>query len=159
MMRLCKLSRATVLKYSAKYRQVCSLALDMDPKMSGCFHEPIQIDVSYFRGKRAYNRGRFSAWDKQHPDEKRARKEEEEREIKDFTGDCVLVNKQNFGDRVIGPWVLGIYRSREKVRFVVVNDKKAETLLPLFRKLIVTGEWKGYSSIKKQGYILRRVYH
>lgn len=68
-----------------------------------------------------------------------------------------IEDKRNLGERVLRTSVVGIYQSREEVRFEVVKDRKAGTIIPLIRRFvgacswIVTNEWKVYSSIKKEG--------
>lgn len=79
MMRILKQSLQTVLNWNEKCRLFCRLALNQRPKLTGCFHVPIQIDESYFAGKHKYNSGRDNVWDKKNRDEKKLRIEKKKR--------------------------------------------------------------------------------
>lgn len=34
-------------------------------------------------------------------------------------------SRRNYGNRTVGPWVLGIYKSKSDVRFIVIPDRRA----------------------------------
>lgn len=112
--------------------------LDDEPKWICTSCEPAQ--------RRMHGRGRYRKGDKKPSEEHQAR------------------NEMNFKDRweqrktkvrVVGPWVFGIYASPSKVRFVIVDDRKGETLLPIIFSFVekggtvVTKKWSGYSSLEK----------
>ena len=49
-------------------------------------------------------------------------------EDEDFELTERLSFRNNYQQRVPGPWVVGVYKSRIEVRFFIVNDRKASTL-------------------------------
>lgn len=75
--------------------------------------------------------------------------------------------KYHRGKRVDGVWVFGGIESRDKSRcfFSVVENRTAETLIPLIRKhirpgsIIISDLWKGYSSLSQLGYTHYTVNH
>jgi len=159
MQRITGLSRQSIVVWSKKCRKLCPMVLYTAPKFTGTEEEPIQVDESYFRGRRKYNRGRYGPYDKRNPGEKKAQKEEEE-----LVAD-VIESKRNHGNRILGPWVVGLYKSAEQVRFKVVPDRKAATLIPLIKlyvtdeSVVVTDEWKGYLPLKRNSICHKRVNH
>lgn len=67
--------------------------------------------------------------------------------------------KYHRGKRVDGVWVFGgIERETKKCFFEVVEDRSANTLIPIIKKYILPGTtilsdcWKAYSSIESEGY-------
>ena len=68
-------------------------------------------------------------------------------------------SRRNYGNRVLGPWVFGIFQNRKNVRFFVVSDRKASTLLPIIQQHVEPGsvihfdEWKAYECLKSHGYL------
>lgn len=150
------LQKNTILKWSSRCRAVCSKALSRRPMYEGSPNAPVQIDEAYFSGRRKYNRGRLRKGDIKPKGEKEAQAEE----------DCARVtSKRNYGNRVIGPWVFGIYWSRNCVRFIVIPDRKGTTLIPLIKKfvvpnsVVVSDEWSGYSRLEENGYVHETVCH
>ena len=76
--------------------------------------------------------------------------------------------KYNRGRRVDGCWVFGgIERDSEppKCFFATVNDRSAQTLIPLIKRWILPGTtivsdcWKSYSTLSAEGYIHETVNH
>ena len=68
-------------------------------------------------------------------------------------------SKYNRGRRVDGCWVFGgIERVAKKCFFQIVDDRSAETLIPIIRKFIKKGSiihsdcWKSYSCLEAEGY-------
>ena len=100
------------------------------------------IDESYFRGRRKYNRGRMLQGDLESGYE----------------------SEGNTGD-LPGPWVLGICTKQSHVRFIIVQNRTARTLIPLIesnvlpRSLIWTDEWESYTSLSTIGYEHETVNH
>lgn len=162
-------SKQTITDWWSMCREVCTLFVESRPKVKGTMEDPIQVDESYFAGRRKYNRGRLRRWDKKPKGEFQAQKEmqEEEIEIKNADWGAVEPEKdkdepkpsrnRNYGNRVMGPWVVGLATSDE-VRFFVAPDRKGETLRKLIREncedgsTIVSDEWKGYSRLNEDGY-------
>lgn len=82
------------------------------------------------------------------------------------TGRTVEIDESKFGKRkyhrgkrVDGVWVFGgIERETKKCFFEVVEDRSANTLIPIIKKYILPGTtilsdcWKAYSSIESEGY-------
>ncbi len=66
-------SKNSVVKWYSACRQVGSLAEFMLHKILGTHNEPIQIDESYFAGRRKYSCGRLCKSDKNCPGEQEAR--------------------------------------------------------------------------------------
>jgi len=66
---------------------------------------------------------------------------------------------------VLGPWVVGLYLNKNDVRFVVVKDRSAATLIPLIDSLVEVGsiimtyQWKGYLPLVMNGFIHYTVNH
>lgn len=67
--------------------------------------------------------------------------------------------KYHRGKRVDGVWVFGgIERESKKCFFEVVEDRSANTLIPIIKKFVEPGTiilsdcWKAYSSLKSEGY-------
>ena len=94
-------------------RAVCTYSIVNSHKLIGSSATPIQIDESHFRGRRKYSRVRL------------------------LNGDIGVGSnfsrKNNYGTEVNGPWVFRIYKSSEEVRFVLVPDRRAQTLLPIIQ--------------------------
>ncbi len=74
--------------------------------------------------------------------------------------------KYNRGRRVDGVWVFGGIDRRTRECFLVpVENRKAETLIPLIKKWIKPGTkimsdcWKAYSTLEEEGYIHGTVNH
>lgn len=70
-------AKPTATAWFAKCRKVCTDSEMSLPKMHGTIDEPIQIDESYFAGRRKYNRGRLRVGDRRQPAERAARQEME----------------------------------------------------------------------------------
>jgi len=76
--------------------------------------------------------------------------------------------KFNLGKRVDGVWVFGgIERDSDPPRcfFVTVNDRSADTLIPIIKRWILPGTtiysdcWRSYSTLVSEGYIHATVNH
>jgi len=74
--------------------------------------------------------------------------------------------KYHRGKRVEGVWVFGgIERDSKRCFFEIVEDRSAQTLIPLIKKYIKPGTqiisdcWKAYSSLEKEGYTHLTVNH
>ena len=82
-------------------------------------------------------------------------------------GVVVEINGNIRGRRVDGVWVFGGIERRDKTRcfFSVVEDRSADTLIPLIQKHIRPGTiifsdlWKGYSRLSEVGYSHYTVNH
>lgn len=72
-------------------------------------------------------------------------------------------SKWNYGNRITGPWVGGLYVHKDKVLFEIVPDKTSEKLLAVINKhvepgsYIATDEWKAYCKLAEIGYIHQTV--
>lgn len=168
-------SKDTVVNWFKVCRRVCGSSESALPKMIGTLEEPIQVDESYFSGRRKYNRGRMQRGDKSAPGEQQARQElvieleswgsvdPSDDDGDEFSGRPT--RKNNYGQRVVGPWVVGLYKSKKEVRFYIVPDRKGSTLLDIIGRccavgsVIRTDEWSGYSRLTQSGYIHKKVNH
>ncbi len=60
-----------------------------------------------------------------------------------------LSYRNNYKGRVVGPWVVGVYKNRASVRFFIVEDRKGSTLRDIIRGSVEEGsvvrkdEWRG----------------
>ena len=115
--------------------------------MVGTDDTPIQINESYFQGRRKYNRGRLQLGDKKKNESNASNSRgEDNREEK-------------------GPWVFGLYESISSVRFYVDQNRKAPALIPLIlgnvaeESTIVSDEWMAYISLEEHGYNHETVNH
>ena len=168
------IAKGTVVAWFGACRNVCTIAESVLPKMKGTQDEPLQIDESYFRGRRKYSRGRLEAGDTTHPNE-RAAQQEMEIEMSGWGSDDPSSSddeleplrtwRTNYGSRVLGPWVVGIYRNKNDVRFFIVQDRKGDTLPELIRKncekqsIVRTDERGGYRRLPEDGFVHETVNH
>lgn len=125
----------------------------------------VQIDETLLRGKRKYNRGRMLAGDENILQEDR----ETFREL--YEGENINENR-NHGMRIEGPWVFGMvectldengsYRSGE-CRLFYVEDRKAETLLPIIRNnteigsVVWSDDWASYRQLGNEDGLIHGV--
>ena len=63
-------TKTTSIKWYSTCRQLCSAVESTLPKMTRNPDKPIQIDESYFSGRRKYNRGRLNKGDKKAAEQK-----------------------------------------------------------------------------------------
>ena len=69
------------------------------------------------------------------------------------------------GERVIGPWVLGLFQNQHNVRYCVMPDRKASTLNAAIKQhvqrdsVIHTDEWRGYCQLNANGFLHNIVNH
>ena len=89
-------------------RDVCSLAISKQPKLLGTVSIPIQINESYFSGKRKYNRGRVLSFDKSLTKDLLPDWNEEDPES--TTEEPLPTSRRNYGNLINGPWVVGLYQ-------------------------------------------------
>lgn len=131
-------ARKTVCDWWNLFREVCTIALTHELLLVGTASDPVQIDESYFQGKRKYHRGRLLSYEQ--------------------TSNGHSHGGRNHGSRIEGPWVVGLCQGMNKVRFFVVKDRKAETLTSIILgvvqpgSVIVTDEWKGYAHLTRAGF-------
>ena len=114
-------------------REVCTCVSQMEPMFVGTDTHPVQIDESYLAIRRNYNRERIAAADK-----KSNRKENEGNELEDWRAnhhDGALY----YDDGKDWLWVVGIYMSPEKVRFIRVQNLRQEILRIVIGKHIALG--------------------
>ncbi len=73
--------------------------------------------------------------------------------------------RTNYGSRVVGPWVVGMYKSASEVGFFIVAGRKGVTLRDFIRRNceqgghITTDEWAGYRRLSEDGYLHSTVNH
>ena len=142
--------------------------------MRGTVDEPLQLVESYFAGRRKYNRGRLRAGDKKPRGDEESQTEHiikmaQWGSVDPSSGEDELERRPtfrtNYGKRVVGPWVLGVYKSCSEFRFFIIPDRKALTLREVIRgccdtgSVIMTDEWSGYSKLSEDGFIHRTVKH
>lgn len=172
-------SSETVVDWFSFFRATCGKALELAPKLRGTASSPVQIDESYYSGKRKYSRGRLLSGDVLPRNERSTVEDEDELWMEwgmphvDDEDDFVSsddtpptkTGRKNYGTRISGPWVLGMVQNRKNVRFIEVADRKSETLLNAIQShvatnsVVVTDEWAGYRNLTNAGYIHESVNH
>ena len=161
-------AKQTISDWFEKCRHVCSTTELLLPKMRGTPEQPIQVDESYFSGRRKYNRGRLAKGDKRSSREYTARTALEIELAEWGSVDPPVhaggefaekpTRRTNYGEQVVGPWVVGLYKSNTEVRFEIVPDRSASTLRQVIARYcepgstIVTDEWKGYGGLCGDGF-------
>jgi len=150
-------SEATVLVWNSRIREVCSRTIDNRPQMVGTERVPVQIDESFFSGRRKYGRGRLLAGN-------RSRDESVAEVIADWNEQQPEDGATYGVDDDSWAWVVGIYESKTNVRFFRVRDRTNATLVPLIRKYVAPGHidtdlWRGYNHIVRHGFTRRTVNH
>lgn len=160
------ISITTIILYYRRFRHVCTLSLSIQPKMIGTDTDSVQVDESFFSGRRKYNRGRPLAGDKKN--KKAQEKPNVDDEYVDTAADW---NEEKFDkakDGIDDPnwcWVVGIYSSKTCVRFFRVGNRTGDTLISLIEKYVEAGsvvhtdEWKGYIRLPRHGYTHGTVCH
>ena len=113
----------TIVRWWEMCRLVCTGILDSEPKFVGTDSRPVQIDESYFAGRRKYNRGRL-----RHGDSSRNGDDDDELEEwneRTMTGRCLMMTAM-IG---LGSWV-SMYLMRRYDLFVYkIENKKHCALL------------------------------
>ena len=67
--------------------------------------------------------------------------------------------------KVHGPWVFGLYQNERTVRFIIVEDCKATTLIPIIQEYVqdgsvtVSDEWSVYRNLRDHGYTHHTICH
>lgn len=149
-------NKHTICDWLNLCREVCTRVIRNQPKMVGTDEQPVQIDESYFQGRRKYNTGRLRDGDKVEEAEKKAKEAMRKKEK--------LGNNYELG-RVVGPWVFGLYMSQRRFRFYVVQDRSGDTLSPLIHEnvepesTIVSDKWAAYNRLANEGYKHETVDH
>ncbi len=123
--KVCGNSTNTVCVWNNLLREVCSLAIEQFHKLVGTTENPVQIDESYFGGKAKYGRGRRLKGDRIHRNESKAQQELQRQH--DSTVDESSVSQ------VHGPWFFGLNQNERTVRFIIVENRKATTLIPIIQ--------------------------
>ena len=73
--------------------------------------------------------------------------------------------RTNYGKQVIGPWVVGVYKSKCPVRFIIVPDRSEKTLRKVIERhcessrTLITDGWGGYNRLCENRYDHRTVNH
>lgn len=121
------------------------MALKHQPKLDGTYGKPIQVDESYFSGRRKNRRGRILRGDCS------SRSNESPSDDNDYEFDwteevptpnseeAVPRSERNYGRRTNGLWVVGIYRDADNVRFVEVPNRTGETLIDGIKEHVTEG--------------------
>ena len=141
-------SKQTIVDWFNMCREVCSSIMEKRPQMIGTEDNPVQIDESYFSGKRKNNTGCLLQGNLP---------AERDRTIS-------VANNRNHGNRVSGPWVFGLYQGNN-CRYFWVERRDADTLIPLIEKVVAPGsvihsdEWGAYNSLNDRGFIHTTVTH
>ena len=150
------ISKETVSDWYEYCRATMGRALELEPMMHGDAANPIQIDESYFSGRRKCGRGRLLQGD---------RDRAASRESDDIDEEPAQGYEHNYGDRELGPWVVGYYAPPRTLRYRIVADRTAHTLTWLTKQIVRTGsvvvtdEWRGYNGLSEEGYVHERVNH
>ena len=154
-----KHSTETIVEWWHTFRSGWGAVFAREPQFHGTRLQPVQIDESYFSGRRKYSGG-FLLCGYRLRSKQRAQNEEGVYESDDED------SYHPYGlDNMNWTWVLGIYLSRTQVRFVRVKNRKASTLLMVIKKyvkvgsLIWTDEFSSYKSLSEHGYEYESVNH
>ena len=136
------LSRPTVNDWLYYCRELCGVVLNNSAKLVGTDDQPVQVDESYHVGRRKNHRGRLNLGDKSSSED----------------DDSSIVSSESSKDCHRGPWVFGVYQDNSNVRFRIVNDRKADTLIGVIREwveegsTIISDEWRAYARLHEAGY-------
>jgi len=118
--------QATLVDWAHYVRRVININRRYRPKIGGP-GVVVQIDESLFRGRRKNMTGRLLLGDRGRD-----------------------ARRRNYGNRVDGPWIVGMIDSNKNVRLFFVRDRSANTLLHLIRSVVLPGSiihtdgWGGY---------------
>lgn len=128
-----EISLSLIVDWLNLFREVCIHAIANSDKLVGTADSPILIVESYFCGKRKYSRGRLLQGD--------------------INSRPSYTLRNNYGTLVKVPWVLGLYKSKFDVWFILIPDRRGATLLPIIQdhvspgSTINTDEWGGYNGL------------
>ena len=135
----------TIVNWWKMCRLICTLTMDKQPKFRGTSDAPIQIDESFFSGRRKYNSGRLQKGDKRR---KCAQKEDgnDEDEFEEWVSmhDGTIYND----DSEAWLWVIGMYQSKEHVRSIRVQNRTQETVKLVLNKFVEIGSHVWTDSLK-----------
>ncbi len=125
-------STHTIVNWWMMCRMVCTGILDIQPKFVGTDHQPVQIDESFFSGRRKYGRGRVLHGDKSR------KNDDDDGELEEWGAHrhYGAVNDEDASDWLS---VVRIYSSNEIVRFLRVQNRKQETLRFVIEKYVEPG--------------------
>lgn len=122
----------TLVDWRNYLREVCQREFAEAQPMGGP-GQIIQIDESLMRGRRKYNRGRL------------------------LRGNAAPPARQNYGNRVVGPWIFGMVWKRpdgtQEIRMVHVLRRNEQTLRAVIQRHIAPGteiwsdKWAAYANI------------
>ena len=143
-------------------RYVCTGIIELQPKFIGTKNRPVQIDESFFSGRRKYNRNRI-----RNGDVAKLKKNDDVDDDDDFEGcsanrhDGALYNE----DTSDWLWVVGMKSSNQHVRFVHVKNRTQETLKNVIRKYVSEGSvvwtdsFSAYNSYSLDAYVHETMIH
>ena len=138
----------TMVNWCNYIRDVMCIYFERSPKMGG-IGKRIQIDESLFRGRRKYHRGRMLLGDL---------------DIETAADRCS--RRENYGDRVDGPWIFGMVEEEtNNIRMFHVEKRDACTLIPLIMNniepgtTIISDGWAAYTRLQYMGYEHEVVIH
>jgi hypothetical protein len=160
-------ARHTVTDWFNLCRDVCVDQFELRSKMGGT-GVIVQIDESLFQGKRKYHRGRLCVGDRT-PATAITRTSPVSSDVESDSSDDSEPVYKNYGSRVQGPWVFGLYCKRDDGvtdrRFFIVEKRDRATLLPIIQREVEVGstihsdEWRAYSNLSDHGYVHKTVNH
>ena len=150
--------------------EVCSLSVSSQTKYNGTLSSPIQINESSFCVKHKYNRGRLRNGDKTLRNERELSKliEAQVPSKKYGVAYGFVTNRRKCNyrlKRICGQWVLGVYAVPTMIRFKVVSNRSAATLLPIINEwvepntAIVSDGWDTYINLEQNRYRHKAVIH
>lgn len=117
---------------------VCKASLEKSPKLVGTQAKRVQIDESYHCCRQKYNRGRLYKGDKM-------RGKNQTMKV-----NAKILGENSERDEASGPWIFGAFDSENRVRFQLVDDRRATTLIPIICNWVESGstitsdEWRAY---------------
>lgn len=160
------LSGNTIVDWLHFCRNVCSAVLENAEKMKGTPENPVEIDESYHVGRRKYNRGRMHLGDKlKKKNDEEASSSTPPTDSAGAKGGAPADEDEGVDEDASGPWVFGACLTSDFVRFRLVDDRKATTLIPIIKDWVAAGsticsdEWRAYSRLAESGFEHRTVCH
>ncbi len=156
-------STSTAVQWFNKCRSVCTSIIEQEPLFVGTRENPIQVDENYFIGKRKYAKKRLLPGDRPQHD---IFDGDGEVEISGWCEDEIEEKNLRFGrDCNEWRWVLRIYYSKTKTRFIRLKDRTSDFILDVLREYVREGslrwtdEFESYKCLPKNIYQHQSVNH
>lgn len=119
----------------------------------------MQGDEAFFQGYRKGKAGRLRDGDKKREGDKEARDAVKENDGESSGSPCAFKETKISSSQGVDPWVFGLYMSPTRFRFLVVEDRSGDTIIPLIQdnvrqgSTVVTNGWAGYNKLTMNGFV------